>query len=141
MKRRDFLRGSLATAGGLAMGGTIMNALWPTALEAAGAEIKVGSLLDGTGPINIYGLPMIDATQFAVDDINAKGGVLGRRLRLVALDTQSTNERYTQYATRLILQDKVAVVHGGITSASREAIRPLMKKHKMLYFYNEQYEG
>ncbi len=141
MTRRDFLRGALATTGGLLLGGTVMNALRMPSLGAAGGEIKVGSLLDGTGPINIYGLPMIDATQFAINDINANGGVLGKKLKLVAFDTQSTNERYTQYATRLILQEKVAVIHGGITSASREAIRPLMKKQKMLYFYNEQYEG
>lgn len=139
--RRDFLRGALATTGGLVLGGTFANHLRSLTLGAARGEIVVGSLLDGTGPINIYGLPMIDATQFAVDDINAKGGVLGKKLRLVAFDTQSTNERYTQYATRLILQEKVAVIHGGITSASREAIRPLMDKHKTLYFYNEQYEG
>jgi branched-chain amino acid transport system substrate-binding protein len=134
------LRGALATTGGLFLGGTIVNSLRSPTQGAAG-EIVVGSLLDGTGPINIYGLSMIDATQFAVDDINSKGDVLGKRLRLVAFDTQSTNERYTQYATRLILQDRVAVIHGGITSASREAIRPLMDKHRMLYFYNEQYEG
>jgi len=139
--RRDFLRGTLATTGGLLLGGTALNSLRIPSLGAAGGEIEVGSLLDGTGPINIYGLPMIDATKFAVDDINSQGGVLGKKLKLVAFDTQSTNERYTQYATRLILQEKVAVIHGGITSASREAIRPLMAKHKMLYFYNEQYEG
>ncbi len=140
MTRRDFLHGALATTGGLLLGGGGADRL-RLSTEAAAGEITVGSLLDGTGPINIYGLPMIDATQFAVDDINAKGGVLGKKLKLVAFDTQSTNERYTQYATRLILQDKAAVIHGGITSASREAIRPLMDKQKMLYFYNEQYEG
>jgi branched-chain amino acid transport system substrate-binding protein len=139
--RRNFLRGTLAAVGGLFLGGTAVNNLRTPTLGAASGDIVVGSLLDGTGPINIYGLPMIDATAFALDDINSKGGVLGRKLRLVAFDTQSTNERYTQYATRLILQEKVAVIHGGITSASREAIRPLMDKYKMLYFYNEQYEG
>ena len=141
MTRRKFLRGAVATMGGVLVGGTVANGPRTPAWGAASEAVVVGSLLDGTGPINIYGLPMIDAAQFAVDDINSTGGVLGRKLRLVAFDTQSTNERYTQYATRLILQEKVAVIHGGITSASREAIRPLMDKYKMLYFYNEQYEG
>ena len=57
----------------------------------AADEIVVGSLLDSTGPINIYGLPMVDATKFAIDDINATGGVVGKKLRLVEFDTQSNN--------------------------------------------------
>ena len=104
-------------------------------------EIVVGNLLDSTGPINIYGLPMVDATKFAIEDINASGGVLGKQLRLVQFDTQSNNQLYTQYATQLLLESKVAVLMGGITSASREAVRPVVDKYGALYFYNEQYEG
>jgi urea transport system substrate-binding protein len=104
-------------------------------------DIPVGSILDGTGPINIYGLPMIDATRFALEDINANGGVLGRPLRLIAHDAQSNNQLYTEYASKLILEDEVAVLMGGITSASREAMRPVVNRYQALYFYNEQYEG
>ena len=107
----------------------------------AADEIVVGNLLDSTGPINIYGLPMVDATKFAIDDINVAGGVLGKKLRVVQFDTQSNNQLYTQYATQLILESKVAVLMGGITSASREAVRPVVDKYGALYFYNEQYEG
>jgi len=107
----------------------------------AADEIVVGILLDSTGPINIYGLPMVDATKFAIEDINASGGVLGKQLRLVQFDTQSNNQLYTQYATQLLLESKVAVLMGGITSASREAVRPVVDKYGALYFYNEQYEG
>ena len=103
--------------------------------------IVVGSILDRTGPLNIYGKAMSDATQFAVDDINANGGVLGRQLKLVSYDAQSAQERYTQYANRLALQDKAVVAMAGITSASREAIRPVFARNRVLYFYNEQYEG
>jgi urea transport system substrate-binding protein len=104
--------------------------------------IVVGSLLDATGPINIYGLPMIDAARMAIDDINEKGGVLGRPLKLIEYDTQSTNDMYVQYATELAVKHKAAVIMGGITSASREAIRPtVIDRFKVLYFYNEQYEG
>jgi branched-chain amino acid transport system substrate-binding protein len=53
--------------------------------------IKVGSILDATGPINIYGAPMIDATRLAIDHINANGGVLGRQLELIEYDGQSDN--------------------------------------------------
>src|SRR5262249_50745728 len=110
-------------------------------VSAQANEIVVGSLLDSTGPINIYGLPMVDSTAFAIEDINANGGVLGKKLRLVQFDAQSNNQLYTQYATQLILENKVAVLMGGITSASREAARPVVDKYRALYFYNEQYEG
>ena len=93
------------------------------------------------GPINIYGLPMIDGTRFAIDDINANGGVLGRPLRLIELDAQSNNQLYTEYASKLILENEVPVLMGGITSASREAMRPVVDRYQALYFYNEQYEG
>jgi len=108
---------------------------------ASGGPIKVGSMLDETGPLNIYGKAMSDATKLAIKDINDKGGVNGRQLQLVSYDAQSDNAKYTQYATQLAQRDKVAVVMGGITSASREAIRPILDRTKTLYFYNEQYEG
>ena len=67
---------------------------------------------------------MSDATKLAIKDINRKGGVNGRQLELVSYDAQSDNAKYTQYATQVAQRDKVAVVMGGITSASREAVRP-----------------
>jgi urea transport system substrate-binding protein len=109
--------------------------------EGSNEPIVVGSILDATGPINIYGKPMIDSTKLAIDHLNANGGVLGRKLKLVLYDGQSTNEKYTQFASRLALRDKAVVIMGGITSASREAMRPVIGRTKTLYFYNEQYEG
>jgi urea transport system substrate-binding protein len=135
VSRRDLIRGGTAAGVGLAA----------TAVAGRSAvaqnEIAVGSVLDATGPINIYGLPMIDATRFAVDSINAGGGVLGRKLKLIEADGQSNNQVYAQNAVKLILDDKVSVLMGGITSASREAVRPVVDKYSALYFYNEQYEG
>lgn len=103
--------------------------------------IKVGSILDETGPLNIYGAAMADATELAIKDINDNGGVLGRDLELVSYDAQSDNAKYTQYANQAAQRDNVAVLMGGITSASREAIRPVADRSETLYFYNEQYEG
>jgi urea transport system substrate-binding protein len=57
--------------------------------------IVVGSILDETGPLNIYGAPMVDATKLAIDQINAAGGVLGRQLQLISYDAQSDNAKYT----------------------------------------------
>ena len=107
----------------------------------AAEPIKVGSLLDLAGPIGTTGQPMFDAIQLAVAELNAQGGLLGRQVSLINYDTQSTIQLYSQYAQQLALKDRVDVVHGGITSASREAIRPVFDRFKTLYFYNVLYEG
>ena len=135
VSRREVLRDGAAAGFG-------MSASMLLGRQAKAADdIAVGSILDATGPINIYGLPMIDATKFAVDAINQSGGVLGRKLRLIEADCQSNNQVYAQNAVKLILDDKVSVLMGGITSASREAVRPVVDKYSAAYFYNEQYEG
>ena len=135
INRRDIIRG--AAAAGLAIPAGAFLPQW----AAAADDIAVGSILDATGPINIYGKPMIDATKFAVDSLNQAGGVLGRKLRLIENDGQSNNQVYAQDAVKLILDDKVTALMGGITSASREAVRPVVDKYPTVYFYNEQYEG
>lgn len=103
--------------------------------------IVLGSIYDATGPLAVVGKPKIDATELAIEDINAKGGVLGRRLEMKSLDAQSDNAKYTQYANQLILRDKVSALAAGITSASREAIRPIIDRTKTVYFYDQLYEG
>ncbi len=111
-----------------------------TAAPVDTEPIRVGSLLDETGPLNIYGTPMADATRLAIAAINAEGGVLGRQLELVALDSKSDQAEYIAGADQLVAED-LAVVHAGITSASREAIRPIFDEAELLYFYNVLYEG
>ncbi len=68
-------------------------------------------------------------------------GVLGRQITLIAPDPQSDNQQFQALSRRLILDEKVDVVMAGFASAEREAIRPIMNQNKMLYFYNNQYEG
>lgn len=109
--------------------------------DSSTGPIRVGTILDATGPLNVVGKPKMDATNLAIKDINAHGGVLGRKLKLISYDAQSDNAKYTQYASKLTLQDKVSVIMGGITSASREAIRPVADRSRTLYFYNTFYEG
>lgn len=103
--------------------------------------IIVSSILDLTGPLNIYGVPKQQATEMAVAEINEAGGVLGRQLELRSYDAQSAQEKYTQFANQVALQDRPAVVMAGITSAAREAIRPTFDRNDILYFYNQHYEG
>lgn len=103
--------------------------------------IKLGILEDQSGDFALVGIQKLHAAQLAVEEINKDGGLLGRQIDIIAPDTQSDNNRYQEMARKLILEDKVNVIMGGFSSASREAIRPIMEKEKMLYFYNNQYEG
>ncbi|SON56621.1 Aliphatic amidase expression-regulating protein [Hartmannibacter diazotrophicus] len=135
INRREILRlGGGVAAGALAVPFYARNAL-------AEEPIKLGSLLDGSGALGLEGKRMIQTTEYAVDLLNQGGGLLGRPIKLISYDTQSTMQLYTQYAQELALKEKVDVIQGGITSASREAIRPIFDRSRTLYFYNTQYEG
>ena len=131
ISRRKFLAG---TAGVVLASPAVMG-------RAQDASIKIASILDLSGGLDIYGAPMDVTTKLAVADINAAGGLLGRQVELLTYDAQSNIQLYTQYATEAAAGERVAVVHGGITSASREAIRPTLSRFETLYFYNTQYEG
>lgn len=137
LSRRRFLHRTALTSAALISAPAILR---HTAL-GADDPILVGSLHDQSGPIAASGVPMVHALQLAVDEINEAGGLIGRPLKVVHYDTQSNIQMYSQYAQQLALKDKVAVVHGGITSASREAVRPTFDRFKVLYFYNVLYEG
>jgi urea transport system substrate-binding protein len=110
-------------------------------LAAAESPIKIGLLEDQTGILAQGGLPKVHGAELAVAEINAAGGVLGRQLELVVYDAQSDNRRYQEFARRLTQNDKVDVLMGGLTSASRVAILPVTERSKTLYFYNNEYEG
>ncbi len=131
LSRRHFILGTSALT--LAAPATIA--------RAQSDSIKFASILDLSGGLDIYGAPMAETTKMAIEDINAAGGLLGREVELKMYDAQSTIQFYTQFATQAAAGDKAATVHGGITSASREAIRPTLSRFKTLYFYNTQYEG
>lgn len=103
--------------------------------------IKMAAILDQSGGLELLGTPMLEATKLAVAELNAGGGLLGRQIELITYDPQTTIQFYTQFATRAAAGDHVDVVHGGITSASREAIRPVLDRFQTLYFYNTFYEG
>jgi len=131
VNRRIFL----GSTGALALGSSL-----PRAFAQSG-PIKLGTVLDNSGNLDIYGKPMVQASTLAVEEINAAGGLLGRKVQAIQYDTQSDIALYTKYAQQLARDDKVDVVHGGITSASREAIRQTFKRSNTLYFYNVLYEG
>jgi branched-chain amino acid transport system substrate-binding protein len=136
LNRRQFFH---TATGVLAYAST--TALLEEAGLAAAQPIKVGNILDKTGALNIYCLGQIDAITLAVDEMNAGGGLLGRPVELLFYDSQSNNQFNAQYATKALLQDKVDVLHAGVTSSSREVMRPIVHRYNGLYFYNSLYEG
>ena len=108
---------------------------------AAGQPIKVGILHSRTGTMSISERPVIDATLFAIEDLNAKGGVLGRRVEAIVEDGASDWPTFARKAEKLISQDKVCTLFGCWTSASRKTVKPVVERHNHLLFYPLQYEG
>lgn len=109
--------------------------------NTAHAGAKIGAIFDLTGGLNIYGIQQNNALQLAVESINANGGLLGEPIEVVSYDAQSEQSKYTQYANTAILKDKINALFAGLTSSSREAIRPIVRKANVPYFYSSLYEG
>jgi branched-chain amino acid transport system substrate-binding protein len=104
--------------------------------------IKVGVIADQTGPLSIIGLANANVARMVVGDVNAKGGLLGRPLELHLEDSATDDETAAAVARKLVEQDEVDVVLGGIYSSTRQAIKgPVVVEGKRLYIYPEQYEG
>jgi urea transport system substrate-binding protein len=105
------------------------------------APIRVGILHSMSGTLAISALPVVDATLLAIEEINAAGGLLGRKLEPVIADGTSDSGNFAAEAERLITEEKVSVVFGCWTSSSRKAAGPVFEKHNHLLFYPVQYEG
>lgn len=107
----------------------------------AHAETKVGAIFDLTGGLNIYGIQQNNALNLAIESINAAGGVNGEQVTVVGYDAQSELAKYTQFAQTSVLRDGISAMFAGLTSSSREAIRPIFRKANIPYFYSSLYEG
>jgi urea transport system substrate-binding protein len=111
------------------------------ACETKKAPIKVGILHSLSGTMAISEKAVADATLMAIDEINQQGGLLGRKIEAILVDGKSDWGHFAKEAERLITQEKVSVVFGCWTSASRKTVKPVFEKHKHLLFYPVQYEG
>jgi urea transport system substrate-binding protein len=137
-KRRGIAaRGLIAIVGLVAMVGCADS----TSTTTTGGTIKVGLLHSLSGTMAISEVSVKDAELLAINEINAKGGVLGKQLVPVVEDGASDWPTFAEKAQKLISNDKVAVVFGGWTSASRKAMLPVFEKNKALLYYPVQYEG
>lgn len=103
--------------------------------------IKIGSLHSLTGTMAISEVTVANATKLAVDQINAAGGVMGKKLEVVLEDGASDPKTFAEKAEKLISSDCVAAVFGGWTSASRKAMKPKFESLNSLLYYPVQYEG
>ena len=112
------------------------------AATPAGPSIKVGVITDQTGPLSFMGMANANVAKMLVNDINAKSGLLGRQVDLHLEDSATTDSVAEAKATKLVQQDHVDVIFGGIYSSTRQAIKgPAVVNGKTLYIYPEQYEG
>jgi urea ABC transporter substrate-binding protein len=103
--------------------------------------VKLGVVDAQSGNAALGGTPKVQASQLAVEEINADGGILGRDVELYTPDPQSDINTFQQHARRLIEQEGVDALWCGIRSSVREAVRPIVDRNEQLYFYTTQYEG
>jgi urea transport system substrate-binding protein len=112
-----------------------------TKVARADDTIKVGILHSLSGTMSISEVSVKDAEMMAIDEINASGGVLGKKLEPIVEDGASDWPTFNEKAKKLLEEDKVAVVFGCWTSASRKAVKDTFESDNGLLFYPVQYEG
>ncbi len=131
--------GMTATAcGGAKTGDTATS---ESCVDTSGDTIKIGFLNSLSGTMAISETTVFKSLSMAAEEINADGGVLGKKLEIVSEDGQSEPTVFAEKATKLIQDDCVAAVFGGWTSSSRKAMLPVFEGNDALLFYPVQYEG
>jgi branched-chain amino acid transport system substrate-binding protein len=113
-------------------------ALWAAAtlapLPATAADtIKIGFPMPLSGPAAVYGVPVTKGAELAVADINAKGGVLGRKLELLPRDSKANADEAVRLARELIIKNNVDFLSGTLTSAEAPAVSTIAKENKVVF--------
>jgi urea transport system substrate-binding protein len=119
----------------------LLGGMMPSASAAADDTVKVGVLHSLTGTMAISEVTVKNATLLAIDQINASGGVLGKKIVPVVEDGASDPAMFAQKAQKLVQEDGVVTVFGGWTSASRKAMLPVFERFHGLLWYPVQFEG
>jgi urea transport system substrate-binding protein len=112
-----------------------------TKLAITDTEVTVGQLHSSTGTMAISETGSIQAEQLAIDQINAMGGILGRKIKVIKEDGASDWPTFAEKSKKLLINDRVAAVFGCWTSASRKAVLPVFEKENGLLYYPTFYEG
>jgi len=138
MKRRNFL--SIAGAGAVVASSSSLS-MSVFAAESATDPIKIGLLFSQSGTMANNESLLKDTALMTIDQINAKGGVLGKKVQGVVVDPASDWPMYAQLGKQLIQQDKVAAMFGCWTSVSRKSVLPVVESQDSLLFYPLHFEG
>jgi len=110
-----------------ALAGVALSALALGAGFAQAQEIKVGAVLSVTGPASFLGDPEKRTLEMAVEDVNAKGGIGGKKVKLVIYDDAGDPNAARTFATRLVEEDKVSAMIGGSTTGTTMAMIPVFE--------------
>lgn len=143
MKRfaKGLLAASVLALGLLTTGCGGDSALGGGGNAVSGDTAKVGLLHSLSGTMAISETSVRDAEKLAIDEINASGGVLGKKIEIVEEDGASDPQIFAEKAKKLFQSDRVATVFGCWTSASRKAVKPVVESANGLLWYPVQYEG
>ncbi|NCW78001.1 MAG: urea ABC transporter substrate-binding protein [Oxalobacteraceae bacterium] len=117
------------------------SAINTTKLAVTDTEVIVGQLHSATGTMAISETGSIQAERLAIDQINAAGGILGRKIKIIQEDGASDWPTFAEKAKKLLSNDRVAAIFGCWTSASRKAVLPVVEKENGLLYYPTFYEG
>ena len=113
----------------------------PSCVDTSGDTIKLGFLNSLTGGMAISEKTVSNVLHMAADEINAGGGILGKKIEYVQEDGATDWPTFAEKTEKLLTQDCVAAIFGGWTSSSRKAVKPVVEEHNGLFFYPVQYEG
>jgi urea ABC transporter urea binding protein len=142
VRRRKFLKSSAATLGALVIGGSAPFYFPRNIVKAQESDtIKIGILHSLSGTIAIIETSLHNAELLAIEEINAKGGINGKKLQPVVEDPQSLVQVFAEKAKKLLLNDKVTAVLGCYTSASRQSVLPVFEEYNGLLLYPTLYEA
>ncbi len=112
-----------------------------TGLAVTDTTVKVGILHSVTGTMAISETGSVQAEKLAIEQINAMGGVLGRKIEYIQEDGASDWPTFAEKSKKLLVKDKVAAVFGCWTSASRKAVLPIFEQYNGMLYYPTFYEG
>jgi urea transport system substrate-binding protein len=145
--RRELLTGAAALSATAMLAPQALAQQFPTAkvnttgLAVTDSEVTVGILHSITGTMAISETGSVEAEKLAIDQINSKGGVLGRKIKFIQEDGASDWPTFAEKAKKLLVNDKCAAVFGCWTSASRKAVLPVFEQYNGMLYYPTFYEG
>jgi urea transport system substrate-binding protein len=147
LSRRQLLMGTAAMSAAALLPPAALAQQFPTAkvnttgLAVTDTEVTVGILHSVTGTMAISETGSVQAEKLAIEQINAAGGVLGRKIKFIQEDGASDWPTFAEKAKKLLVNDKVASVMGCWTSASRKAVLPVFEQYNGMLYYPTFYEG